>query len=175
MNSERDRPNMLSVQRFRIIIEAYGANSDKWPDDEKNDALLLLETNPDAKIIFDLQQKLDHQLDTTYVKGVNLERLSLGILNNLPKQESATILERLLKWLIPAETTAIWKPALAAFLPLMLGITYGAQLSFSNAEDNWDQEFYLSSLLDTAIVAEITTETNMIYSETPEPEKKDGE
>jgi hypothetical protein len=170
MNSKKDNHNIIDLMRFKVMVEAYGANPDKWPVEERMDTLRFLKTSHKAKAFFDIQDKLDQQLNKTYDEEVNLAHLSLGILDALSKLNSTqdSIFEKWLGWLIPTDTTTMWKPALAAVLPLAMGITYGALLSLSDAEDKWDQEFYLSSLIDN----KLSTEFYLENAETPISEVK---
>jgi len=170
MNSKKDSHNIIDLKRFKVILGAYGANPEKWPVEEKNDAIRFLKMSPEAEIFVDLQHELDQRLNETYVEEINVEKLSLSILNTLPNPNriQKSFFENVLDWLFPEETTALWKPALAAVLPLVIGITYGAQLSLSNEEDKWDQEFYLSSLIDY----NISTELYLDNTETSKSEEK---
>jgi len=172
MNSKSGR-NIFSLERFRIIVEAYGANAEKWPVDERKAALALMETDLEAKNLLSAQHELDLQLDQSYQDKDNLDQLRLAILNSLPKQDTRTkpTIENLLEWFIPGDITSLWRPALAAILPLTIGITFGAQLSLSNSEDNWDQEFYLSAIIDTTI----TNEFILDNTETPKAETENDE
>ncbi|ESQ73665.1 hypothetical protein [Asticcacaulis sp. AC402] len=42
------RNEVMAARRFRDILEAYGANSARWPDGERQDAQALAGSNPEA-------------------------------------------------------------------------------------------------------------------------------
>ncbi len=57
----------MNIQRFRKLVEAYGTHSERWPEDDRQAALIFLETDLDAiKIISDFKS-LDDALNADVV------------------------------------------------------------------------------------------------------------
>ena len=53
----------MELERFRQILEAYGAVSDRWPDNERDAALALLTRSKDAVWLVEQAQELDLVMD----------------------------------------------------------------------------------------------------------------
>ncbi len=53
----------MSLERFRVLLGAYGANPDRWPPEERAAALALLEQSPQAQRWRDASASLDALLD----------------------------------------------------------------------------------------------------------------
>ena len=63
MKQEPERT--MDEERFRALIEAYGADSARWPCDERTAALALLERSHEAGLWLAEQARLDALLDGT--------------------------------------------------------------------------------------------------------------
>jgi hypothetical protein len=53
----------MSLDRLRAILQAYGAEPDRWPPDERSAALALLSHTPEAQRWRDASGRLDALLD----------------------------------------------------------------------------------------------------------------
>ncbi len=53
----------MSLERLRALLDAYGANPDRWPPEERATALALLEQSPEAQRWRDASAHLDALLD----------------------------------------------------------------------------------------------------------------
>ncbi len=53
---------MLSVRRFRALIDSYGADLRRWPDSDRPPAQLLLEALPEARRLLDEARRLDEKI-----------------------------------------------------------------------------------------------------------------
>ena len=53
----------MELERIRQIVEAYGALSDRWPDDERDAAWALLARSEDAVWLVEQAQELDLVMD----------------------------------------------------------------------------------------------------------------
>jgi hypothetical protein len=52
-----------SLTRFRELLDAYGADAERWPADERAAALALLACEPDARVALAAAAALDRVLD----------------------------------------------------------------------------------------------------------------
>ncbi|MBI3784265.1 MAG: hypothetical protein HY270_12790 [Deltaproteobacteria bacterium] len=53
----------MSLERLRALLDAYGANPDRWPPQERAAALALLEQSPEAQRWRDASARIDALLD----------------------------------------------------------------------------------------------------------------
>ena len=74
-----DPTSTMSLERLRALLDAYGANPDRWPPQERTAALALLEQSPQAQRWRDASDRVDALLD--HAPGVEV---------------SATLIDRIL-------------------------------------------------------------------------------
>jgi hypothetical protein len=61
---DKDTQHMpLSLERFRALLDAYGAGEERWPEPERARAATLLVQSVEARAIRDEAAMLDEQLD----------------------------------------------------------------------------------------------------------------
>ena len=60
MNGEREP---MELGRFRTLVDAYGSTPERWPDDERDEALALLATSAEAQVLRHEAERLDSALD----------------------------------------------------------------------------------------------------------------
>ena len=60
---EMDDRSHMSLARFRALLDAYGADGDRWPPEERDAALALLAQSPEAQRSHDASAQLDALLD----------------------------------------------------------------------------------------------------------------
>jgi len=53
----------MSLERLRVILEAYGAQTDRWPTAEREPALALLAASSEARALRDEAARIDAALD----------------------------------------------------------------------------------------------------------------
>lgn len=58
-----NHPSTMSLERLRALLDAYGANPDRWPPEERMAALALLEQSPQAQRWRDASASVDALLD----------------------------------------------------------------------------------------------------------------
>lgn len=63
MTRESKKIEEIDIQRFQQILDSYGSNADRWPATEREAALALLRTSPDAQKLCDEASDLDLILD----------------------------------------------------------------------------------------------------------------
>lgn len=150
----------MNLERFTLIVESYGADSQQWPGDERVEALEFSRTSSDAMSLLDQAAELDQHLALFELPNseLSVQRIEMGILSALKqgtlkqgrlKQER---LERLLDWVLPdfddlAHT--LWRPALVACVPLLFGVAIGLMLTNNTYELSSDEELSLLAFTDT--------------------------
>ena len=140
----------MNLERFTLIVESYGADSQQWPGDERVEALEFSRTSTDAMSLLDQAAELDQHLALFELPNseLSVQRIEMGILSAL-KQGT---LERLLIWVLPdfddlAHT--LWRPTLVACMPLLLGVAIGLTLTNNTYELSSDEELSLLAFTDT--------------------------
>jgi hypothetical protein len=140
----------MNLERFTLIVESYGADSQQWPGDERVEALEFSRTSTDAMSLLDQAAELDQHLALFELPNseLSVQRIEMGILAAL---KQAT-LERLLNWVLPdfddlAHT--LWRPTLVACMPLLLGVAIGLRLTNNTYELSSDEELSLLAFTDT--------------------------
>ena len=150
----------MNLERFTLIVESYGADSQQWPGDERVEALEFSRTSSDAMSLLDQAAELDQHLALFELPNseLSVRRIEKGILSAF-KQESLKqgtlkqgTLERLLNWVLPdfddlAHT--LWRPTLVACMPLLLGVAIGLMLTNNTYELSSDEELSLLAFTDT--------------------------
>ena len=144
---------MMTIEEFSRIVYVYGAASNRWPTNLREECGEFLTHNATARILLKQQSELEKLLDQIEVPEFpELERRVL--IQELP-QNHGSVIDKLLDWLLPENDfgNQIWRPALIACLPLVFGILLGNYFSFGvffeeNGFEYWDDELYMLSLND---------------------------
>jgi hypothetical protein len=63
----------VELGRFRIILNAYGAAPDRWPEDERAEALALTRTSVPAARALAAARIFDDALETSAISDIALE------------------------------------------------------------------------------------------------------
>ena len=122
----------MDLERFECIVDAYGGDAAAWPAGERAAALALLAAEPGARALREAARALDRELATyTVAPPPPLQR----VLAARPRPSGP---ERFLGWLVPAAPLQLWRPALAAMLPLALGLVIGVGPLSRPAESSWN-------------------------------------
>jgi len=140
----------MDLNEFRKLITAYGTVEANWPASTREAARTLIDTNPEAAALVVRHSPLDNALDR-YDVPVNEARIRAGILARIDNMAPAkNVIDRFTSWLFPDLTDlhGIWRPALAASLPLILGIILGSTVSFgaTDSTDTWSDEISMVAL-----------------------------
>jgi hypothetical protein len=150
----------MNLERFTLIVESYGADSQQWPGDERVEALEFSRTSSDAMSLLDQAAELDQHLALFELPNseLSVQRIEMGILSALKQgtlkqgRLKQGTLERLLDWVLPdfddlAHT--LWRPALVACVPLLFGVAIGLTLTNNTYELSSDEELSLLAFTDT--------------------------
>ncbi len=108
----------MNIQRFKTLVEAYGANPARWPEAERAAALLFAEQSAEARDVLHEATAFDRLLDTAETHPAT---------RALEDRILATFPERTAKQRAPWFTMR-WIPAAAVACSLALGLAVGAAL-----------------------------------------------
>lgn len=143
----------MTLQEFSDILDRCGANPQMWPSQHSAACRDLLAANSQARVLLEEHELLSHALDQLQVPA--MPALELRVLNQALPARTRSPLDRLIDWLLPANPASfqLWRPVVAACLPLVFGILVGNYFSFGVTEENqgfefWDDELYVLSLND---------------------------
>lgn len=150
----------MNIQTFRKLIEAYGTNSKVWPSADKVDALNFLDVDPVAKSVVAEFRYLDQILNADVVTESPM--LKVNILNQIENSNttsadsksadsSTDFITIIWHWLAsPSDDTfVIWRPAMAACIPILAGIYLGTMMDTSTDENlfEWEEDIYVMGLV----------------------------
>ena len=115
---------MITLERFRDLVAAYGADPARWPERERVVALELLQRSPEARASLEEARDLDYLLELAPTTAVTPE-LQTRILAAFPgKQPARSRFAGIFAALLPDRPA--WVPAAALALSLALGVGVGA-------------------------------------------------
>ena len=143
----------MKLGNFSQVIEIYGADSAMWPEDLREDLEAFLAKNESARSLLSEYSQLEQSLDKIAVP--DFPGLETRVLHQAlsPRQQSLVV--SLISWLLPTENFGanLWRPALAACLPLVFGIVLGNYYSFGISSevdefDYWEDELAMIALTD---------------------------
>lgn len=108
----------MNIERFKTLVEAYGANPARWPEGERVAASLFAEQSAEARGVLQDAAAFDRLLDTAETQPVTraLEDRILATFPERPVRERAA-------WF-----ALRWLPAAAVACSLALGLAVGAAL-----------------------------------------------
>jgi hypothetical protein len=143
----------MTLDEFTHIVESNGADPEHWPDLLQHQCRGFLATSAEAQTLLAQHQQLASQLDRLSVP--DFPGLESRVLAQYLPSRNEPLLDRLLSWLLPENPLSkqLWRPAMAACLPLVFGILVGNYFSFGVfTEDSgfeyWEDEFAMLSLDD---------------------------
>ena len=137
----------MNLERFTLIVESYGADSQQWPRNERAEALEFSSTSIDAVSLLDQERELDQHLALFEFPNSerSVRRVKMGISSALKPSR----LEQLLNWVLPDFddlTRTLWRPTLVATMPLLLGVVIGLTLSNDTYELSPEEELSVLAL-----------------------------
>lgn len=142
----------MTLEDFKQTIESLGTDSAQWPIDTRVQCEVLLKSSSEARLLLNEQVELDSLLQK--LEAPTFLGLETRILNqDLPPRQQSLI-DIIVDWLIPSQLGAqLWRPAIAACLPLVFGVLVGNFFSFGVTEQElaleyWDDELALLSFND---------------------------
>jgi hypothetical protein len=143
----------MDLHTFTQLLERYGTTESNWPAQVRDEAAAFVAANPEAQSVKARFRPLDEALDRYEVHPDN-ERLRAAILARIDDRPAAMRrrdpLDVIMRWLFPdvPDLRVLWRPALAASLPLLAGIIIGSTFTIDalDTTDSWDEEIQLLAL-----------------------------
>jgi len=143
----------MTLEEFTRIIDLYGAESARWPRGLRAECESFVANNIEARTLLNQQWRVDAALAQLEVPS--FPGLETRVLNQALPERNRNSFEAVVSWLIPEGGigTQVWRPAVAACIPLVFGIVLGNYFSFGiGAEDDgfqyWGDELAMLSLTD---------------------------
>tara|TARA_B100000686_G_C16579379_1_gene857292 strand:+ start:165 stop:614 length:450 start_codon:yes stop_codon:yes gene_type:complete len=143
----------MKLGNFSQVIEIYGADSTMWPEDLREDLEAFLAKNESARSLLSEYSQLEQSLEKIAVP--DFPGLETRVLNQALSPRQQSLFVSLISWLLPTENFGanLWRPALAACLPLVFGIVLGNYYSFGISSevdefDYWEDELAMIALTD---------------------------
>ena len=128
----------LSPSRAKAILNAYGAEPEKWPEDERGDLLQLLAQSPELQALRETASRLDGLLDEWQPEVISNTDILVGSLPaQTPKKQNWT--DQVAAIFLPGLLG--WRQAVLAAAPLTLGFIWG--LSGEPPSDDWSEAEFL--------------------------------
>ncbi len=134
-------PTQVDLPRLQQIVAAYGSRPSRWPEKERDSALVLLQSHPEIQSILEQESDLDAWLDLApdLAPSANLHARVIAA----ALQPRASWVERVNRW-----AAGLWpighnlQPigALAAAAILGLATGFLAPTSDAASSDAWDSE-----------------------------------
>ena len=128
----------LSKTRAQEILNAYGADPERWPEDERQSLIQLLAQSPELQALRETGAHLDGLLDEWQPKlSCSIDTL----ISSLPAQpqRKQNWSDQLAAFFFPGYMA--WRQAMLAGIPLMLGFIWG--LSGEPPADDWTETEFL--------------------------------
>lgn len=143
----------LQISEFTDILDRWGDAPEAWPASAREACEQLLRESEEARQLLRQQRRLHEELGQMAVPA--FPGLEARVLNQPLPPQRRPVLEALLQWLLPEHALGkqLWRPVLAACLPLVFGILVGNFFSFGVTAESpgfeyWDDELYVLSLND---------------------------
>ena len=143
----------MTLDEFSLVLDTYGNNRDNWPVESLAACQSLLDSSNEARQLLESHNQLAGALDN--LPTPEFPGLESRVLNQYLPPRLRSPVDRLMEWLLPeaGSLANLWRPAMAACLPLVFGIVLGNYYSFgindSNDFDNWDDELLMIAFTDT--------------------------
>jgi hypothetical protein len=115
----------MNIEKFRHLIDAYGAEPERWPVEHRAGLLEFARVDDAGAEILTRARQLDQLLDDYSVS--TSPDLPARILHQISGR--TTIFDRMFDWLMPSNPALVWRPVLASALPLVVGLVFGANVS----------------------------------------------
>jgi hypothetical protein len=157
MKSEAGQGSRVSLERFAVLVESYGASPESWPEDEREGALRLLDQSTEAVRMHQEAQALDLWLDAAPDVEPSAA-LQARVLDAAPKPE-ATWSERwsrVIATVWPFGPT--WQPATALAAAAVLGLTFGLAAPEQTEVSSEGEMVVAEVMLDTGDLGEFWNE-----------------
>lgn len=144
----------ITALRLKQLLTSYGADPARWPEAEREAAVMLLASDPAARRMQQEAASLDEWLVRSPVPA--FAGLESRLLQQALPARGLGLADWLASWLRPSSEhplRSLWRPAAVACVPLVLGLLIGGQFDFGGevyASAPLEEELYMISLSDYA-------------------------
>lgn len=143
----------MTLEEFTKIIDLHGTESARWPKSVRTECELFVANNVEARALLNQQWAIEDLMEQIEVP--NFPGLESRILNQTLPEREESLFDRLIAWLLPPSMGGqnLWRPAVAACLPLVFGVVLANYFSFGVGIDvddfqYWDDELVMLSFTD---------------------------
>lgn len=143
----------MTLEEFTRIIDLCGAESARWPKRLRAECEAFVANNIEARALINQQWAVDELLNQHAVP--DFPGLESRVLNQTLPERNRSAFDTLVEWLLPRDGFGqnLWRPAVAACLPLVFGIVLANYFSFGVGIENdgfqyWGDELAMLSLSD---------------------------
>ncbi|MBC55048.1 MAG: hypothetical protein CMQ34_14565 [Gammaproteobacteria bacterium] len=153
MNNETRQP--MTEQRFAQLLASYGADPEHWPGTERAAAQAFMDDNVHVRRLVNEAIQLDRWLHLPAWQPPAFADLETKLLQRALPPRARSLIDRLMTWLMPSPDLPLrqlWRPVVAACLPLAVGLLVGFQVERvpETYSTSVEEELYLISLSDYA-------------------------
>lgn len=127
----------MDEREFEALLDCHGPTLEKWPNHVVAEATALLSKSPQVKQAYDQAMKLE-QLLSSLMLVPETRDLKPEILDVVAQDVQPV---PWIEWL----TGGLWKPAMAATVPLLLGFAVGFATTSSDMKTSEDEIVFFSS------------------------------
>ena len=127
----------MTRERLTAIVNAYGGNAARWPEDERAAAVSFLESDPGARGLIDDALRLDDALDCLpHVRiAPSIHARVIAAFDAIAAKPSLRrVLARLSEAIWPGAPW--WQPSAALGMALIIGIMLGVMAPLGSAAQN---------------------------------------
>ncbi len=137
---------MMSLENFAKLLNVHGADPRSWPTERRQSCTELLDNSGEARALLASHQVLEQRLNQLPVPA--LAGLEATVMHQPLPARSVSPMDKLIDWLVPTEglTLRLWRPTMAACLPLVFGIVLGNYYSFGVGTESSELEFWEDEL-----------------------------
>ena len=131
-------PDREQFERAFEIIEAYGSDKARWPDEERSSVEQTIARSPDLQMHFKVHRALDDQLKALEVRPrLNPEIIAQHIAAYPQRLSRAQWFQLQLEHLTESMMVTLWRPVVAASFVFFIGV--GAGTVAVEPEEDWSQ------------------------------------
>lgn len=143
----------MNLEEFTAIIDTHGADASRWPESVAGKCESFLQSNDEARDLLAQQQVIDNLMHELEIP--DFQYLQTRIQNQTLPSRDASFFDKVVEWLLPPVdiNQNLWRPALAACLPIVCGVVLANYFTFGIDLENdgfqyWDDELVMLSFTD---------------------------
>ena len=120
---------LMSQQTAEDMLRAYGAAPTQWPEELRVTLRQAIDRYPELKAVLEEEALLDGRLNefrpavAMTVEGVIAK---VSATERRSQSTSGGWLESFIDWLVPYEDVVLWRGAITAVVPLVVGVWLGS-------------------------------------------------